>query len=63
MQARGINQDDFAVVIGCSQPHISKLASGDVRPSLETLLKIERATDGAVTARDFAPDEPETMAS
>lgn len=44
-----IKTDDFAVLVGCSQPHISLICSNERRPSADLALKIEQETKGKVT--------------
>lgn len=43
----------FAARIGVSASTITRIVRGERRPNLETLQKIVRATEGAVTADDF----------
>jgi transcriptional regulator with XRE-family HTH domain len=45
---------EFAEITTLSVPTIWKLANGKVKPSLDTMLIIERASDGSVTAQDFS---------
>lgn len=44
---------EFADVAGLSVPSIWKLACGKAKPTLDTMLMIERATDNKVTGQDF----------
>lgn len=44
----GSRQSDFAEKLGVTQATISKLSSGDAKPSLELALSIEQATNGKV---------------
>lgn len=52
-----LTQAQFAELAGLSQPTVSRLLDEDrdrsALPTWETIRKIERATEGAVTARDF----------
>ena len=41
--------DDFAKIVGCTQPHISLICSKKRRPSPDLALKIEEITAGEVT--------------
>lgn len=50
LKSAGITQDAFAALIGASKGHVSELANGSKRPSLELAAAIERLTDGAVPA-------------
>ncbi len=43
----------FAEKVGVPASTISRILKGDRSPRLETIAKIEEATDGAVTANDF----------
>lgn len=49
-------QAEFGVEIGIEQSHVSKLASGEVLPTLMRAWEIEVATGGAVTLYDWLPD-------
>jgi transcriptional regulator with XRE-family HTH domain len=46
-------QADFANEIGVSQQLVNRWAAGVHRPRLPLIFKIEAATKGKVTARDF----------
>lgn len=48
----------FADKIGMSQSAVNRLRRGETRPDWETASKIAHATDGAVTANDFMPENP-----
>lgn len=53
----GISQEEFARRLGLSSKgHISQLERGDVTCSVETALKIERLSDGRVSAASLNPD-------
>ncbi len=62
LSANSIRQAVFAAQIGTSQATVSKLVNGDVRPSLELAVRIERATDGAVPVASWVPDIPPSPA-
>lgn len=51
-----LTQSAFAEKIGRSIASVSRLANGRQKPDLDTLLAIERETDGKVRACDFAED-------
>ena len=44
-KSRGINQAKLAKKVGCSQAAICKFETGEMNPSLETLVKLARALD------------------
>lgn len=46
---------DFAGVIGITTGMVSHIATGRKIPSLDLALKIQDATEGAVTVRDLLP--------
>lgn len=50
----GLTTGAFAVKAGISQSEVSRLANGRRAPSESTLVKIEKATGGAVRKRDFS---------
>lgn len=50
---RGISDKDFGASIGRERSVVSKYRSGSVRPTLDTIQAIERATGGLVTYHDF----------
>ena len=57
-----IRQASFAARVGTSQATISKLISRTVLPSLELAVRIERETDGEVSAASWvevSPIDPE----
>lgn len=54
LQTKRLTYAEFAEIATLSVPTIWKLANGKVKPSLDTMLIIERASDGAVTAQDFS---------
>lgn len=45
---------EFADMAGLSVPSIWKIANLRAKPTLDTMVAIERASDGRVTAQDFA---------
>ena len=48
-----ITQAAFAERIGSGQGHVSDLVHGKVRPRLESIARIQTATNNAVTAQDW----------
>lgn len=50
LEKTSTTQAKFALRIGKTQGFVSKLARGEVVPTLETAFQIERETDGAVKA-------------
>ena len=54
LRDHNITQTEFAATIGVSPAFISFMCAGVKRPGIDTLARIERATDGAVTVADFA---------
>lgn len=53
MRSRGLTDEKFAELIGCSRPFVTRLRNGDTNASFTTLQRIERATAGQVTAVDL----------
>jgi predicted transcriptional regulator len=43
---------DFAAATGLAQSHLSEIMLGKKKPSMDTVAKIKRMTDGSVTADD-----------
>ena len=54
----GLKQEDFAKLVGISQPHVSRLLKGGTWPQRALLQRITEATGGKVTADDFLVPEP-----
>lgn len=44
----------LAAKVGCEVSTITRIAKGDRSPSIDLAVRIERATDGAVTVADLA---------
>lgn len=44
----------LAATVGCEVSTITRIAKGDRSPSIDLAVRIERATDGAVTVADLA---------
>lgn len=51
-----IARRDFAAQIGVDQSVLSRFCNDQARPGLETAVRIERATSGAVPASSWIPD-------
>lgn len=51
-------QADLAAGMGVAQQTVSKLLNREINVNAEHALLIERATGGAVTARELRPDLP-----
>lgn len=56
MKAADLKDTDFAERIGMDRTFVSRLRRGLVKPSIKTVVAIERATGGAVKARDFVEE-------
>lgn len=54
-KARGLNIGSAAREIGCSQGHLSDIETGKERPSPTLAMRIERWSDGAISAADLHP--------
>jgi putative transcriptional regulator len=52
LEQAGLTHGQFAEMIGCEQPTITRFTKGRV-PSPDLMRKIVEATDGAVTPNDF----------
>lgn len=57
LKANGIPQTKFAGEIGITQSSLSKMCAGQIAPSLETAVKIDRATGGAVPVDSWVTSE------
>lgn len=53
LRAKGLTDHEFALMIGCSRPFVTRLRHGDSLASFTTMREIERATAGQVTAVDI----------
>lgn len=54
LEERGISQVFFAKKIGVNPTHLSRWIGGKATPRLNYILKIEEATDGLVTSKDWS---------
>ena len=50
---KGITDEGFGKLIGCSQSQVSRIKRGVSKPSLNLIDRIALATGGAVKANDF----------
>lgn len=60
LTAEGVSQVTFAAAVGRTQATISRLASGEARPSLKLALAIEHATSGRVPCAVWKNDGANT---
>lgn len=56
LKDRQMTQAAFAELIDSDQSHISDLVREKVKPKLESIVRIQQATQGAVQAQDWLPD-------
>ena len=59
LKSKSITRTDFAGLIGTTQASVSRYVSGERRPSIEMIDKIEKATKGKVKMRDWFKEVPE----
>jgi DNA-binding transcriptional regulator YdaS (Cro superfamily) len=50
------SQSEFARIIGVKQPSVFGWMSGKTKPSAKSAIKIEKATNGALTRAEIRPD-------
>jgi len=53
LEENGIKKSFFAKKIGVDPTHFSRWLNGSTIPRLDYILKIEEATDGLVTSKDW----------
>lgn len=53
LQQQALTQEAFARLLGSDQGHVSDLVRGKVRLRLDSVVKIEEVTKGAVRAQDW----------
>jgi DNA-binding transcriptional regulator YdaS (Cro superfamily) len=53
MALHGYNDERMAELIGVNQSTVNRIRNGVQKPSGETIVKVEEATNGAVSAKDF----------
>lgn len=63
LKEKRVKQNEFARLVGTSQAAISQILNKKTRPDPNTALRIERATNGEVKARDLRPDLAEIFGS
>lgn len=56
LKQESLTQAAFAELIDSDQGHVSDLIRGKMRPRLEGVARIEKATKGQVTASDWLDD-------
>lgn len=56
LKQQQMTQAAFAELIRSDQSHISDLVRGKVKPKLESIVRIQQATGGAVQAQDWLPE-------
>lgn len=59
LKENNVRQRELAHQLEISEPFVSDLCNGKRLPALGTLVAIERATNGAVTATDFLDADTE----
>ncbi|KIU33269.1 hypothetical protein SR39_13580 [Methylobacterium radiotolerans] len=59
LRQQKLTHSEFAALIGATQAAVTRYANGRRMPSLGKLIRIERATGGAVRAIDFMPADTE----
>jgi transcriptional regulator with XRE-family HTH domain len=63
LAAEGISQRQFAGRLSIDQSVVSRIASGAIKPSLQTAIAIEAATGGAVPVGSWVEPSPSTDAA
>lgn len=58
LSAAGHSATDFAAILGCETSTVTRILKGERSPSVHLAVKIEEATGGQVTPKDFVSDEP-----
>jgi DNA-binding transcriptional regulator YdaS (Cro superfamily) len=53
MALHGYNDERMAELIGVNQSTVNRIRNGVQKPSGETIVKVEEATKGQVSAKDF----------
>lgn len=59
LKTKPMTHTEFASLIGTTQVSVSRYVSGERRPSIEMIDKIEKATKGKVKMRDWFKEIPE----
>ena len=60
-RASGMNYKDVAVQIGTSQPYVTKVFRGDANLTIETMVKLARATGGRLDLHIAEAEAPATL--
>lgn len=53
LEVNGITQKFFSKKIGVNPTHLSRWVSGKTIPRINYIMEVEKATNGAVSARDW----------
>jgi transcriptional regulator with XRE-family HTH domain len=53
LEERGMSQTFFAKKVGVNPTHLSRWIGGKTVPRIDYILKIEEATNGEVSSRDW----------
>lgn len=53
LEKHRLSDDAFGQIVNCSQSQVSRIKRGVSLPSLPLLLRIQAATKGSVTSKDF----------
>lgn len=61
IRSSNLTIESLADKVGVSQSYMSRLASGQKKPSFDVAARIAAATDGAVMPNDFMEDLPELI--
>ena len=54
IQANGVSRKQLAETLGVDRTTLWRLAAGKTRPSLDTMLAVQKATNGAVDLNSWA---------
>ncbi len=57
LEKEGLNQSNFAKLVGVSRFHINRLVNLKILPSCKLLKKIDEITKGNVSLKDFSIEE------
>ncbi|AGH48742.1 2-oxoglutarate dehydrogenase E1 component [Sphingomonas sp. MM-1] len=58
LEAHSLTHEQFAGILGCSQPTVTRFVHGIRRPSRFLMRRIAEATGGVVTPNDFLDESP-----
>lgn len=59
LSSKSLTRTEFAELIGTTQASVSRYVTGERRPSIEMIDKIDKATKGKVKMRDWFKEIPE----